>query len=130
VNDAESTLLPLVAIGLSAGVLSGVFGFGGGVIIVPAPMYIAGLRQHAATGTSLAVLPPLGIGAAIEYYRNGNVEPRSAIVLALTMTVGGYFGAVAANRLAGPYLRLGFGAFVLSLGIYLMCGAFVRLGWL
>jgi uncharacterized protein len=124
------SMLLLLGIGLSAGVLSGVFGIGGGVVIVPALIYLAGFSQHAATGTSLAVLlPPIGIGAALEYHRHGNVNVRAAIVLAVTMAIGGYFGAVLANRLAGPYLRLAFGLFVLSLGVYLMFGAARRLGW-
>jgi uncharacterized membrane protein YfcA len=124
-------LLILIVIGLSAGVLSGVFGIGGGVVIVPALIYLAGFRQHVATGTSLAVLlPPVGIGAVLEYHRHGNVNLYAAIVIAVTVTIGGYGGAVLANRLSGPYLRLAFGIFVLSLGLYLMFGAFRRLGWI
>jgi uncharacterized protein len=65
--SGPSTLL-FIAIGLAAGVLSGVFGIGGGVVIVPALIYLAGFTQHKATGTSLAVLlPPIGIGAMWEY---------------------------------------------------------------
>jgi uncharacterized membrane protein YfcA len=124
-------LLMLIGIGLVAGVLSGVFGIGGGVVIVPALIYLAGFGQHLATGTSLAVLlPPIGIGAVVEYYRYGNVNLRAALVIAVTVTVGGYLGAVLANRLAGPYLRLAFGVFVLSLGASLIVGACQRLGWL
>jgi uncharacterized protein len=127
----DPSLLLLIGIGLSAGVLSGVFGIGGGVIIVPALIYLAGFRQHVATGTSLAVLlPPVGLGAVLEYYRHGNVNVHAAVVIAITVTVGGYFGAVLANRLSGPYLRLAFGVFVLGLGMYLVLGAFRRLGWL
>jgi hypothetical protein len=121
----------LITIGLAAGILSGVFGIGGGVVVVPALIYLAGFRQHVATGTSLAVLlPPVGLGAALEYYRNGNVNLRAAIVIAVMMTAGGYIGALAANRLSGPYLRLAFSFFILGLGFYLMFGAFRRLGWL
>lgn len=121
----------LIGIGLCSGMLSGIFGIGGGVLMVPALIYLVGFRQHVATGTSLAVLlPPVGIGAVLEYYRHGNVNFYAAFVLAGTVTIGAYFGAVAANRLAGPYLRLAFGSFVLSLGAYLMFGAFKRLGWL
>ena len=124
-------LLMLIGIGLVSGVLSGVFGIGGGVVIVPALIYLAGFGQHLATGTSLAVLlPPIGIGAVVEYYRYGNVNLRAALVIAVTVTVGGYLGAVLANRLAGPYLRLAFGVFVLSLGASLIVGACQRLGWL
>jgi uncharacterized membrane protein YfcA len=124
-------MLVLVAIGLTAGVLSGVFGIGGGIIIVPALIYLVGFNQHLATGTSLVVLlPPVGIGAVLEYYRHGNVNLYAALVLAVTLAIGLYLGAVLANRLAGPYLRLAFGVFVLSLGLSLVFGAFERLGWL
>jgi len=121
----------LIGIGLSAGVLSGVFGIGGGVVIVPALIYLAGFRQHMATGTSLAILlPPVGIGAVAEYYRHGNVNLYAAAIIALTVTIGGWFGAVLANRLAGPYLRLAFGVFVVVLGVSLIVGAVRRLGWI
>jgi uncharacterized protein len=121
----------LIGIGLCSGVLSGIFGIGGGVVMVPALIYLVGFRQHMATGTSLAVLlPPVGIGAVLEYYRHGNVNVYAAVVLALTLTIGGYVGALAANRLSGPHLRLAFGMFVLSLGFYLVFGALRRVGWL
>ena len=121
----------LLAIGIVAGVLSGIFGIGGGVVIVPALIYFAGFRQHQATGTSLAVLlPPIGIAATYEYYRNGNVDIRAAAFIAAGVLAGGYLGAVIANRVAGPYLRLAFGLFVVTLGIYLIFGASKRLGWI
>ena len=121
----------LVGIGLVSGVLSGLFGIGGGVLIVPALIYLAGFNQHLATGTSLMLLlPPVGLGAAIEYYRHGNVNLYAAIIIAVAMLAGGWFGAAIANRVAGPYLRLAFGVFVLSLGVSLIWGAVRRLGWM
>ena len=121
----------LFAVGVFAGILSGLFGIGGGVVIVPALIYIAGFRQHVATGTSLAVLlPPIGVAAAYEYYRNGNVNVRAAAIIALAVLIGGWLGAVIANRMAGPQLRLAFGVFVVGLGIYLVYGALLRLGWI
>jgi uncharacterized protein len=124
--------VPLVlGIGLAAGILSGVFGIGGGVIIVPALIYLAGFRQHSATGTSLAVLlPPIGIGAMWEYYRHGNVDMRVAMIMAIAVFAGGWIGALVANRVAGPYLRLSFGLFVVVLGVSLIIGAVRRLGWM
>src|SRR4249920_1835726 len=119
----------LVAIGLFAGVLSGVFGIGGGVVIVPALIYLAGFSQHRATGTSLAVLlPPIGLAATWEYYRHDNVNVQAALIIAAAVFAGGWVGALAANRVPGPYLRLAFGMFVVVLGVYLMFGAFRRLG--
>src|SRR5207237_9073586 len=76
--NASPSLWFLIAIGISAGFLSGLFGIGGGVIVVPALIYAAGFTQHKATGTSLAILlPPVGLAATLEYYRNGNVGIRA-----------------------------------------------------
>ncbi len=120
-----------IIIGLAAGIAAGFFGIGGGILVVPGLIYWAGFNQHRATGTSLAVLlPPIGIAAAIEYYRNGNVDVRAAIFIAIAMMLGGGVGAYLANRLPGPWLRLGFGVFVVFLGIYLVYGALRRLGFL
>jgi uncharacterized membrane protein YfcA len=122
--------LTLVIIGIFGGIIAGLFGIGGGIIIVPALVYFAGFSQHNAVGTSLAVLlPPIGLAAVIEYYRHGNVDVRSAIILAATMFVGAWFGAHLANRLTGPHLRLIFGLFVFSVGIYIIYSACKRLGW-
>lgn len=118
-------------IGIFGGLAAGFFGVGGGIVIVPALIYWAGFSQHAATGTSLAVLlPPIGLAAAIEYYRHGNVDVRAAVILAATMFLGSWLGAYFANQMQGPHLRLIFGLFVCGLGVYLVYGAIKRLGWL
>ena len=120
-----------VIIGILGGISAGLFGIGGGVVIVPALIYWAGFTQHKATGTSIAVLlPPIGLAATIEYYRNGNVDLKAAMILAATMFVGAWGGAFLANQMKGPHLRLIFGVFVTSLGVYLVYGASKRLGWL
>jgi uncharacterized membrane protein YfcA len=120
-----------VLIGLIGGVASGLFGVGGGVVVVPALIYWAGFSQHKATGTSLAVLlPPIGLAATIEYYRHGNVDIRAAIILAAMMFVGAWGGAYLANQMKGPHLRLLFGVFLTGLGGYLVYGACKRLGWI
>ncbi len=63
--------LLFVLIGAVLGIVSGLFGIGGGVLIVPALVYLAGFSQHRATGTSLAILlPPIGLAAVVEYYRH------------------------------------------------------------
>ena len=123
--------LILVVIGLLGGFAAGLFGVGGGIVIVPALIYWAGFTQHKATGTSLAVLlPPIGLAATLEYYRNGNVDVRAAVILATMMTIGAWAGAYVANRIRGPHLRLAFGVFVCGMGVYLIYGACKRLGWL
>jgi uncharacterized protein len=120
----------MVAIGIVSGVAAGFFGIGGGLVVVPALIFFAGFTQHRATGTSLAVLlPPVGLAACMEFYRHGNVDVRAAAILAATMFVGSWVGAVCANRLRGPQLRLIFGVFVCCMGVYLVYGACRRLGW-
>ena len=126
-----SSITLLLMIGFISGIASGLFGIGGGVLIVPALIYLAGFSQHAATGTSLAVLlPPVGLAAVIEYYRHGNVNLKAAMFVAIALFVGGWFGAVVANHVSGPYLRLAFGIFVVALGFYLILGALRRLSWI
>jgi uncharacterized membrane protein YfcA len=123
--------LIFLIIGLLGGISAGFFGIGGGIVIVPALIYWAGFSQHMATGTSIAVLlPPIGLAAAFEYYRHGNVNVRAAIILAAAMFLGSWIGAYFANQISGPLLRLIFGLFVCSLGVYLIYGACKRLGWL
>jgi len=124
----SSSLLLFVAIGATAGALSGLFGIGGGVIIVPALIYLAGFDQHLATGTSLAVLlPPVGVGAAIEYYRHGHVDLKASVVIAVTLLVCAWLSAAVANRVGGSYLRLMFAIFVTALGLSLVYDAIKRL---
>jgi|SRR5688572_15242044 uncharacterized membrane protein YfcA len=121
----------LVLIGLVAGVISGLFGVGGGLIIVPALVIFAGFTQHRATGTSLMVLlPPVGIAAVLEYYRHGNVSLRAGIIIAAALVLGAWAGAFLANKMSGAYLRLSFGAFMLVMSIYMIYGAGKRLGWI
>jgi len=110
-----------VVIGLAGGVFAGIFGIGGGIIIIPALVYWAGFSQHMATGTTLALmLPPIGLAAAFEYYRMGNIDVRAAIIMAAMFLVGGWVGAYVANQVKGPYLQLIFGIFVCCLGIFLV----------
>jgi len=126
-----SSSLTFVLIGVLGGVAAGLFGVGGGVVIVPALIYWAGFSQHLATGTSLAVLlPPIGLAATIEYYRHGNVDVRAAIILAISMFAGAWVGAFLANHMRGPHLRLLFGVFITVLGVYLVYGACRRLEWI
>ena len=88
-----NTLL-FLGIGLVAGICSGIFGIGGGVVIVPLFVFLAKMSQKLATGTSLALLlPPLGLLGAVTYYRAGNVDVRAAALTAAGLFVGAWFGA-------------------------------------
>jgi hypothetical protein len=81
-------------VGLFAGIASGMFGIGGGLIIVPGLVFLMKMTDLEAIGTSLAALvPPAGLLGAIEYYRNGYVNVRYALVIAMCLLIGAYFGA-------------------------------------
>lgn len=88
------TILILVVIGVLAGILSGMIGVGGGIIIVPALVYFLGMSQHGAQGTSLALmLPPIGVLAAMNYYKAGELNVKYALVIAVAFIIGGYLGS-------------------------------------
>jgi len=121
----------LLLIGLVAGIAAGLFGIGGGVLIVPGLVFLLGFSQHAATGTSLAILlPPVGIAAVLEYYRHGNVDLKAAFIVAAALLAGAWLGALVANHLKEGYLRLAFGVFVVGLGLYVVFSALRRLSWI
>jgi uncharacterized membrane protein YfcA len=109
-------ILILVAIGLVAGVLSGVFGIGGGVVIVPALILFARFAPQMATGTSLAMFVlPIGLLGAAVYYRQGNVRVTAALLLALGVFCGSYFGARFAHQMSPLMLRRSFAVLLLIL---------------
>lgn len=117
-----------VLIGALAGISSGFFGVGGGLIIVPALVYFAGFSQHRATGTSLAILLlPVGLGAVIEYYRNGNVDIRAAAFAAVALFAGAWLSGRLAQRINPAYLKMAFGVFAMIMGAYMILTTYSRL---
>ena len=117
-----------IAIGLVSGLGSGAFGIGGGVLIVPALVLLAGFSQHTATGTSLAVLlPPVGLGAVLEYYRHGAVDLRAGLIIAVSLFLGAWISAHIVARVPDAVMKLSFGVFLSLLGIYLIISAFRNL---
>ena len=93
-------------VGAVIGVVSGIVGIGGGILFIPALIWLFGMNQHKAQGTSLgALLAPVGIFAFLEYYRKGNADLRIALLLAAGFVVGGYFGAVLAQYIPEFWLR-------------------------
>ena len=116
-----STLFLLILIGMSAGLLSGVVGVGGGIIIIPLLMLLIGLDQHQAQGTSLAVmLPPIGILAAINYHKAGFIDWKYAMLIAAAFIVGGYFGSRWAVKVDAQMLKKIFGVIMLIGGLKLI----------
>ena len=107
-----------ILIGLAAGVLSGLFGIGGGVVIVPALLLAARMSPLTATGTSLgALLLPVGALGAWEYYRKGNLDLRVALLLALGLFFGAFFGARVAQMLTAVQLKRAFAIFLVLVAI-------------
>ena len=106
-----------VLIGMVVGAVSGVVGIGGGILFVPALVWLFRMDQVKAQGTSLgALLAPVGILAFYEYYRKGNADLRIALLLAAGFVVGGYFGAVGAQHVPELWLRRIFAGTLIVVG--------------
>ena len=104
----------LILIGIGAGILSGLFGIGGGIVIVPALIYLAKFPMKVATGTSLAVfLMPVGILGAMTYYRAGNMNIRATLWVALGLFMGAWFGARLAQMMTPVQLKRAFAVLLL-----------------
>lgn len=107
----------ILLVGAVVGVFSGVVGIGGGILFVPALVWIVGMDLHRAQGTSLgALLAPVGLFAFLEYYRNGNADIRVAALLALGFLLGGYFGAAWAQNIPDALLRRIFAVTLVLIG--------------
>jgi hypothetical protein len=105
--------MQFLAIGLLAGLLSGLFGIGGGIVIVPALVYVAAMAQKTATGTSLAaLLLPVGALGAWQYYKAGALDMRAALLLAPGLLVGALVGAKIALQLPTRDLQRAFAIFL------------------
>ena len=108
------TVIILILIGLFAGLMSGFVGIGGGVVMVPALVYILGLSQHTAQGTSLILmLPPIGILAVMNYYKAGHINISYGVIIAIAFVIGGYFGSKLALKLPVSTVKLVFGVLML-----------------
>ncbi len=108
------TVIILIIIGLLAGLLSGLVGVGGGILIIPLLIMFLGFTQHQAQGTALfAMLPPIGILAAMNYYKEGFVKWEYAVVIALAFVAGGYLGSKISLSLSPQTIRRLFGVVML-----------------
>lgn len=115
-NGCELNFMSLLilSLGLIVGVLVGLLGIGGGVVLVPALVYLLQMDQHLAQGTSLFVLlPPIGLGALRQYWRQGQVDLRAGILCAFGMLVGAYGGSLVAMPIPSRHLRGLLGCFLI-----------------
>jgi len=111
----------ILLVGFAVGIVSCVVGIGGGILFVPALIWLLGMSQHRAQGTSIgALLLPVGAFAFLEYYRKGNADIRVALLLAAGFLVGGYFGALGAQHIPEVWLRRIFAVTLIAVGGHLL----------
>ena len=110
-----------IVLGLIVGIFSGLIGIGGGVIIVPALVFLFGLSQHQAQGTTLALLvPPIGFLAAWQYYTQGYVNLKIAVFVCIGFLLGGLLGAKFATGLSNILLEKIFGLAMILIGLKML----------
>jgi uncharacterized membrane protein YfcA len=110
-------LLIFLLTGAATGFLSGMMGVGGGTVMIPPMVILAGMSQHLAQGTSLLAMVPVSISGALTHYRLGNVQTDLIPGLVVGAVVGGYLGGTAANVIPDIYLKLIFSAVLVWLGL-------------
>lgn len=116
-------IIVLLALGLVAGILSGMIGIGGGVIIVPALVYFIGYSQHQAQGTVLFMfLIPIGILGVFNYYQAGHIEFKTAAIMATTFIAGSYFGSKIAISIDQATLKKVFGGILFLVSMKMILG--------
>ncbi|MFT7611353.1 MAG: putative membrane protein YfcA [Parvicellaceae bacterium] len=119
------TFFILVLIGVTAGIMSGFVGIGGGIIIVPALVYILGISQFEAQGTSIVLMiPPIGILAAMNYYKADAINWKYAAIIAATFVVGGYVGSKLSLKMDETLLKLIFGVVMLIVAVKMIISGF------
>jgi uncharacterized protein len=107
----------ILLLGFAVGILSGIIGIGGGVVLIPALIWLLGMTQRKAQGTSLAaLLLPVGIFAFWTYYREGNADLKVGLLVAAGFAVGGLFGGWGAQYVPELWLRRIFAVVLISLG--------------
>jgi len=111
--------LGVLLTGLAGGIASGLFGIGGGTIMVPILGLLLGFTQHRAQGTSLvALIPPTGLLAVLAYGKAGYVDWRMGLLLVPGVFLGGIAGGNLAKRIPSVAMRKIFAALMLLLGVY------------
>lgn len=110
----------ILLLGLGVGILVGLMGVGGGIVLVPALVYLLGFGQHLAQGTSLLLqLPPIGLGALAFYWKQQRVDLRAGLVCAIGFLLGGYFGSDIALGISKENLQGLFGVFLMIAALLL-----------
>jgi hypothetical protein len=119
----EAPWYGMLAVGLGAGVASGLFGIGGGLVIVPVLVGLLRYEQKRAVGTSLAaLLPPVGLGAVLSYYDAGKVELNVVVFIAAGLVIGAFAGAKIALGLPSATIKRLYGVFLLLVSLRFILG--------
>ena len=122
------TILILAATGLMAGILSGFVGVGGGIIIVPALVFLLGMSQHSAQGTSLFVLClPVVFLALFNYWKEGQVNWKFGLIIAITFLIGGFVGSKLSLKLSPSLVQIIFGLIMAYVSFRLLFAGFSTL---
>lgn len=112
-----------VVLGLVAGIFGGMLGIGGGSVLIPALVYLCGLTQHQAQGTTLAIMvPPIGLLAAWRYWQSGNVKLSIAGFVCAGFFIGGLLGASLIQNIPEAILKKIFGVFLLLVSLKMILG--------
>ena len=111
VDESPRGIAVMVVVGVLVGLLSGLFGIGGGTIIVPALVWL-GLTQRHAAATSMLAIIPTSVSGVLSYAVNGNVDWIAALLVFIGMFVGGQIGSLLLSRLSEVVLRWAFVVFM------------------
>ncbi|MBE0652899.1 MAG: sulfite exporter TauE/SafE family protein [Bacteroidales bacterium] len=118
-----SVIVILILTGLLAGFAGGVMGIGGALIMIPAMVFLLGMSQHDAQGTSLAtMLAPIGILAVLNYYKAGHVNIRYALIIMVAFVIGSWFGSKWAVDIPAKTLKQVFGVLLLLVATKMIFG--------
>jgi uncharacterized membrane protein YfcA len=116
-------LIIVLAIGLTAGFLSGSMGIGGAIIVIPSLMFFLGFSTQQAQGTSLALMTiPVMLVSAINYYQAGKVNIKIALIMSITFIIGGYIGSKLSVNLPEKVIRKAFAVLLLAVSIKMFLG--------
>jgi uncharacterized protein len=114
-------ILMVILVGIAAGIMGGLVGVGGGIIIVPALVYLLGFSQKTAQGTSLGlIMLPVGILGVLQYYKQGHVDFKVVGLLAIGFLIGSYFGSKVALRLPQDAVKKIFAVFMIIMAIKML----------
>lgn len=109
--------IKLISIGIITGLINGLFGSGGGIIVVPALIFLLGMDDHKAHATAISIILPLSIISTIIYFINGSIPFKVAISVAIGGVLGGYIGARTLNKIPPLVLRKIFGSVIIYTAI-------------